>query len=99
MRALILISVLALAGCGGASHAAGATTCFAYGEMSLAERTTLLAELLTAEGLDPAAPGNELGIRTAVDEFCGSSAVPLTGAASNLHRPIREAVDWDSNDW
>lgn len=97
--AVSLLTVGALAGCGGASHVAGSTTCFAYGELGLAQRSMLLADLLTDGGLDPVAQGNELGIRTAVDDFCGSTAVPLTGASRNLDAPIRDAVDWDAEDW
>lgn len=98
--ALGLLTVAVLSGCGGGvSDAAGSTTCFAFGELSLTERTALLAELLVEAGLDPHAQGNELGIRTAVDDFCGSATVPLSGASRNLDEPILKAVDWDAESW
>lgn len=85
-----------------ACSSAGATTCADYGALTWNEREDVLRDLLKEHRLEPMAVGNSLGVKDAVNAFCGTSS-PIMGAdrpaTQNQDRPIEESHDWDSPHW
>lgn len=77
----------------------GDLTCYEFGQLSPADRSGVLRDLLDEGGLDPVSAVNAQGVQRAVDHFCGTSSEPWTGAGRNLKDQIRAAVDWTAGDW
>lgn len=93
-----MVGACLLAACA-TSPPVGDLTCFEFGQLTPADRSVVLRDLLDEGGLNPGSAVNALGVQRAVDRFCGTSSEPWAGAGRNLNDQIRAAVDWSTGDW
>lgn len=87
-----------------ACSSAGGTSCNEYAAMDMNERISLERDLMSSKDLDPNDQGNVIGLRNALNNFCGTTGLrALRGepeeASRNNSTPIEEAVDWDASYW